>query len=1360
MSPKSTLLIEDVRQDAIRFSVQDRLLNFSPNGENLSPLILSSSDFFYTKWVEKKAPLSLAAFFPTSANLTAAQKEVAVKKFRETLKEKKEDFCDTDLYLALGFLKYDENALAPALLIPLETDSTCNLLQISNRRPLENVLLKRKIENIAVLPKATDAIVNGVFDIKLYFEKFEKAVAGKYNWKFTKNGICLTLVNSVQVLMMKNFLHPLWKRAEICNRDIFSTLLGEKEFPNTDSIFEEIAYDNYYNPAEHFFLHTLDSRTNKAVIDAQNENAAAYAIQALPGSEKFKAAANLAADLIAKDKKVLVISRRAITKQAFVNALLQKKQSNESDREQILKNFCKIRKSLVSYYDTVNKQLQPSNTTLSVLLQMNKDSNDFKFKIPQEAFSETASLDYEQFKSMQARLEKISHLYFEEGGLDVCETFKEVKKTYIKSDDLYTIRDDLKATKETTKIVCEIAEAFQKTGLYPSGITLDELSEIIRLAQTTFDEKTPEFEDWNLHAPGWDAYQDEIKNLPSAGSKWVNYRRQTSDIYTDSAIDENVFESREIIESNKDSALKGLSDQYRKAKKHLLSVFKNPQNIHFDTQLLEGIDNLIKLQENRRGYKDCTVLGNHLLGKDWLYEKSNWAFLTLKIRYFYDFKNKFKGNPQIKTLTRILEQWHLIKPVLKNRDNILSAIAELKRALENISATLDLEKPIESESIKSWSAKIPVWTEKWNSIDILLQLNKELQDIEGMNCKQLAQFLKNTESVFREIPQSFACFWSSTQIQKAIEGCPDLLSISPSERHQKSNDFRTLQKELCEANALLIQEKLSGAPALLNNTTLAHSFELTPRESYDVALFLDADCTSIAEAMPGIMLSKRAVFIGDPQLPSQELFNDASEAASCFALSRSVLSQLLRKCAPTREIGFTGLYADASLVEFANERIYARKIKQLPSTSRQLAKRTFLKDVTDKVSAIASAAVNHAEKKPHQSLGIIAFNQETCKKIAEAIQALPKSESAAKFLSKTTANAFYIKTPEKAVQKYRDVIIVCNDIEGAAGAAGEQKLAVCTTLATKKMYLVASKADLAMRANAKPGLIWDWIASLNDSSSNDITQDARPAESKLGHEVANFLEESNVKVNEYISCGGIPVGPVIEDSSNSKHYLAVIEDDCTTCPYRESVEDREIIRYNILNQLGWKIINVRLPLWRLSNTEEKMRLLSAIEKAEAKEKQVQADTADEDEDFNCSEMTTSIVPYEVVHPKIDGTQHDKPIAELTPAQLIIQLKFYVDHESPIHEEILMRRILELHHIERPGPIVRKTLNDAIRNALLQQKFTKTGSFLYAIGEPRNIVRDRSSRPDYERKLAYVSPEEQALLLKADKQNINELLGLL
>ena len=197
----------------------------------------------------------------------------------------------------------------------------------------------------------------------------------------------------------------------------------------------------------------------------------------------------------------------------------------------------------------------------------------------------------------------------------------------------------------------------------------------------------------------------------------------------------------------------------------------------------------------------------------------------------------------------------------------------------------------------------------------------------------------------------------------------------------------------------------------------------------------------------------------------------------------------------------------------------------------------------------------------------------------------------------------------------------------------------------------------------------------------------------------------------------------------------------------------------MLRQLGWKVITIWTPFWYVSYNDEASHIVTTI----AIEQSVAPPPSDEENSSEESAQSTpeiATVPYQAIHPKIEGTAHDKPIAELDAIALIVQMKFYVDHEAPIHEELLLSRLLHLHHVDRAGPMILKALNEAIKQGCQRHKFIKTGKFFYSTKDTPVVLRDRSARPASERKFAYVSPEERALLpASMDEFAIKQLLGL-
>ena len=295
--------------------------------------------------------------------------------------------------------------------------------------------------------------------------------------------------------------------------------------------------------------------------------------------------------------------------------------------------------------------------------------------------------------------------------------------------------------------------------------------------------------------------------------------------------------------------------------------------------------------------------------------------------------------------------------------------------------------------------------------------------------------------------------------------------------------------------------------------------------------------------------------------------------------------------------------------------------------------------------------------------------------------------------------------------------------------------------------------------NSKPGLFHEWVNQLNSKAEAEERQDDSIIESALNEQIKDVFKTEGIPYKESIAHGGIPIGPVVLDAYNTKRFLAVIETDSCNGPYKESVEDREYLRPNTLTKFGWNIFYIWLPQWNISHADEKGNLITtiAIEQSVAPPQQ---ESEDKNEDEDSQSQSASIEPYVVENPAIEGTTDDLPILELSAEQLIQQLKFYVDHESPIHSELLLQRILDLHHIDRVGPKMSSVLSETIKQALHEKQFIKTGSFFYSLTNKDIKLRDRSKRPDSERKLAYISPEERALFKSSfDEHTIKQALGV-
>ena len=1346
--------IEKIREEASVFESKDRLLSFSQKNKFQSPLLLGNGDQFFESWQTEAKPRALSQFFPISAKYDEAKQAADLDKFRKVLKSKAEDFCNQDLYIATGFIKWGEKSLAPAILIPLDYDAEHDTVAISARAPIENIALSTLDKEIK-FPVALDFFKNGTFAIQKFFDALEKKIASKADWKFTRNGYCVTFYSTNRLLLKKKLTNACWTTAKAANNEFFIATIGNEGFMPQPSLFEEIPYDHVYNPADHYFPYTTDSQTNKAVIDALNPKCSAFAVQTLPGAEKAKVAVNIAADLIQQRQKVCVVSRRAISKLNFENAWKPPFRSFQGpDRDTIKTQLSETRAKLVSYYDAVNFPLKPSGVKLTELLDEIAKLKPVKTKFASDLFKNIENIDFKKFKSMHASLEQLTQLFLNENGIDIYNAFQGITLPAVSQDRKTQIGEELGQAKNLVETIKPFIESINKSKLYLDGFKLSDALALANVFKKNFDD-TPGFEDWDLHSNGWIAYQDDLNDLPSAGAHWSSYRRKGSDVFTDEAIEVNVLAARKEFEDSLSSALKALSDHYRRPKRILLSVFKDPKSITSDDMLLEQIDKLIEIQEYRQKYKDSSVLAARLFGRDWKYEKTDWKDLADKIHHYYVFRARIKNSDQHDYLLQLLAKWHLFKPHAENLDNILSSLEELQNKLQSISKSFNLSESMDAQNVTLWIDKIAHWSKLWSEQDIYLQICEHLENISDSPCENLAQFIKNEKNANKDIAMAFARAWTNSQMQAATAECPDLFSPSAKNRKQQGKQFKTLLDQFSNANFRAAHEAVEKNPDLLQCVKLSRTYE-QDFDSFDVTLFLDADCMTITEAMPGIFNSKKIIFLGNPCAPALEMLpmdacNMELSSQSIF-FRDNVLSAALRKGIPSRIVGYTSQYADPSLFNFANNRIYNNEMAQLPNSTLATSKTQVLKIVQDKVSSIAEKAIQHATKNPSQTLGIVTSSQALCNEIEEAILSLlEKSPNAAKFFTQgNLTNKFYIKTIERAVDLYRDVIFVCTNIDQMTNVAGVCKLSICSTLAKHSLCLFMTNEEADKLTNSKPSLYQEWVCELKSKSVHG-NENFQAPESVLDAQIKDVFIKESITFKDCIATGNIPVGPVVIDANNSKRSLAVIECDCNCAPYKESVEDREYTRPNALSRLGWKVLNMWLPLWNISNADEKENLITtiAIEQSVAPPPQEEIPLDDAEQD-----SSLKVEPYSVKHP---ANASDKPIAEIPVENLIGELKFYVDSESPIHGELLLQRILELHNAEQNAK-TSAILSEAIKQALHQKLFIKTGPFFYSLSNKNVVLRDRSKRPDSERKMAYVPPEERALL--NDAHSIKQTLGVL
>ncbi|MFO8231897.1 MAG: DUF3320 domain-containing protein [Longimonas sp.] len=114
------------------------------------------------------------------------------------------------------------------------------------------------------------------------------------------------------------------------------------------------------------------------------------------------------------------------------------------------------------------------------------------------------------------------------------------------------------------------------------------------------------------------------------------------------------------------------------------------------------------------------------------------------------------------------------------------------------------------------------------------------------------------------------------------------------------------------------------------------------------------------------------------------------------------------------------------------------------------------------------------------------------------------------------------------------------------------------------------------------------------------------------------------------------------------------------------------------------------------------------------------------------------VPYEKAELTLPSTSNLSAIDRTTRVEWICTV---VERESPVHQHMVMRRIVDASGASRMGARIKDALHAAIDHAEQAGRIERTGDVLTAPTQDDVPVRDRSALERRERDIAYIPPSE-------------------
>ena len=387
---------------------------------------------------------------------------------------------------------------------------------------------------------------------------------------------------------------------------------------------------------------------------------------------------------------------------------------------------------------------------------------------------------------------------------------------------------------------------------------------------------------------------------------------------------------------------------------------------------------------------------------------------------------------------------------------------------------------------------------------------------------------------------------------------------------------------------------------------------------FDLVIMDEASQLKPEEAIGSIARGGQLVVVGDPkQLPPTSFFSrmsqdgDGSDDQFTTTDAESILDVCSSHFRPTRSLRWHYRSQHHSLIAFSNQSFYRGNLIIFPSPYGQGGKlgvrAVYLADAIyenqtnlREAKRVVDAVVEHIATRPNESLGIVTLNIKQRDLIAELLEERLRSVRGAVTYREnwiTEGAPLFIKNLENVQGDERDAIIISTTFGKPAGSSavrqnfgpisrqgGWRRLNVLFTRAKRSIALYTSMRpeDIVMDGTTPDGTkaLRNYLEYARTGSLATVEETGREADSDFEISVMDMLKQRGYEVTPQLGVAGYRIDIAVKHPDSQGSYLAAIECDGATYHSAMSVRDRDRIRQEILESLGW-----RGRLWRIWSTD-------------------------------------------------------------------------------------------------------------------------------------------------------------------------------
>lgn len=568
---------------------------------------------------------------------------------------------------------------------------------------------------------------------------------------------------------------------------------------------------------------------------------------------------------------------------------------------------------------------------------------------------------------------------------------------------------------------------------------------------------------------------------------------------------------------------------------------------------------------------------------------------------------------------------------------------------------------------------------------------------------------------------------------------------------------------------------------------LAVSQYLPSDIQFDVVIFDEASQVMPGDAVNCIYRGAALIAAGDQkQLPPTSFFmastvGDEDDEEEDLASDYESVLDLMKSSGSFNAITLRWHYRSRHehLIAFSNASFYESKLVTFPSAVDHddhlgvklhqvngTYRRSGARDNPDEAKAVAARVINHFDNRPGESVGVVAFSAAQRDTIENALTlARAERPELENHFAEDRLDGLFVKSLEEVQGDERDVIIlsvgygpdengkVYSNFGPINQKGGHRRLNVAVTRARKLVEVVSSVSASQIGETGSEGVrhfrrYLDYAERGPAALALELGPEGRDTESPFEDAVIDVIRGMGFDARPQVGVAGyrIDIGVIHPDRPGA--FLLGVECDGAQYHSSRTARDRDRLRHEVLEGLGWRLHHIWGTAWYRNRDHEIDRLRKVLEEqlTSAHEGRVAARPnsrvieVEEVASVAHLEPPEWAVPYEITRfPSFPRTDLSD---EHNARYLVPFIDAVVETEGPIHTDVLALRLRDHSGIGRVGRLIRGTLNRAIQ---LSQIAVRDGDFV--LGSDGSIDHVRSATVEATRTVAQVHSSEIELAVQ-------------